>query len=85
MKISLVSALVIVCVTPWVLTRAAEAPRQTDGRTPVLRTTSSGCSSCPPADALLSKLDRQPAAGAAATSGQSYGSGCAICEHEIRL
>src|SRR5258708_18148918 len=64
MKISLVSALVIVCVTPWVLTRAAEAPRQTDGRTPVLVElfTSEGCSSCPPADALLSKLDRQPAA-----------------------
>jgi len=66
MKILLVSALVIVCVTSWVLTRAAEAPRQTDGRTPVLVElfTSEGCSSCPPADALLSKLDRQPAAGA---------------------
>ncbi len=66
MKISLVSAFAIACVTAWVLTRAVEAPRHTDGRTPVLVElfTSEGCSSCPPADALLSKLDRQPAGGA---------------------
>src|SRR5258708_37275240 len=66
MKISLVSVFAIVCVTAWVLTRAVEAPRRNDSRTPVLVElfTSEGCSSCPPADALLSKLDRQPADGA---------------------
>src|SRR6201998_4173896 len=66
MKISLISAFVIVCVTAWVLTRAVEAPSHADRRTPVLVElfTSEGCSSCPPADALLSKLDRQPEAGA---------------------
>jgi hypothetical protein len=66
MKISLVSALAFVCVTVWVLTRAADASPHPDGRTPVLVElfTSEGCSSCPPADALLSKLDRQPADGA---------------------
>jgi hypothetical protein len=66
MKISLVSAFVIVCVTAWVLTRAVEPPSHADRRTPVLVElfTSEGCSSCPPADALLSKLDRQPADGA---------------------
>jgi hypothetical protein len=66
MKASIVSAIAIVSVTAWVLTRAAEAPRHTDGRTPLLVElfTSEGCSSCPPADALLSKLDRQPSAGA---------------------
>jgi hypothetical protein len=66
MKASIISAIAIVSVTAWVLTRAAEAPRHTDGRTPLLVElfTSEGCSSCPPADALLSKLDRQPSAGA---------------------
>jgi hypothetical protein len=66
MKISLLSVFGIVCVTAWVLTRAVEAPRRNDSRTPILVElfTSEGCSSCPPADALLSKLDRQPADGA---------------------
>jgi hypothetical protein len=66
MKISLVSVFGIVCVTAWVLTRAVEAPPRNDSRTPILVElfTSEGCSSCPPADALLSKLDRQPEAGA---------------------
>jgi hypothetical protein len=66
MKISLVSVFIFVCITAWVLTRAVEAPSHLDPRIPVLVElfTSEGCSSCPPADALLSKLDRQPADGA---------------------
>ena len=66
MKISLVFALAIVSVTAWILTSASEASRNYGTRTPILVElfTSEGCSSCPPADALLSKLDQQPTAGA---------------------
>ena len=66
MKILLLSAIAMISVTAWVLTHASEAPRSSDVRIPILVElfTSEGCSSCPPADALLSRLDRQPLAGA---------------------
>src|SRR3974390_3419491 len=66
MKVLFFSVITMVSVTAWVLTHASEAPRSSDVRIPILVElfTSEGCSSCPPADALLSRLDRQPVAGA---------------------
>ena len=66
MKALLLSAIAMISVTAWVLTHASEAPRSSDVRIPILVElfTSEGCSSCPPADGLLSRLDRQPVAGA---------------------
>jgi hypothetical protein len=57
-------SLLIVSVAIFLI-MASESQSSSDGRTPVLVElfTSEGCSSCPPADALLQKLDQQSAAG----------------------
>jgi hypothetical protein len=66
MRTSLLSTLAIFAVAAWVWVRAAETPRYLVSHNPVLVElfTSEGCSSCPPADALLSKFDRQSRTGA---------------------
>jgi hypothetical protein len=66
MKFSLISAIAILSITAWVLTRGPKPARAADARVPVLVElfTSEGCSSCPPADKFLEKLDRQPISGA---------------------
>src|SRR5271170_7254894 len=66
MRTPLLSTLAIVAVAAWVWIRAAETPRYLVSHNPVLVElfTSEGCSGCPPADALLSKFDRQSRTGA---------------------
>ena len=66
MKLSIFVLLVILSIIAWTWTRASKPARAANARTPVLVElfTSEGCSSCPPADRLLQKLDQQPIAGA---------------------
>jgi len=66
MKIPLVSVIVILSTGAWLVASAPQALHGSDPRTPVLVElfTSEGCSSCPPADRFLQKLDGQPIEGA---------------------
>jgi hypothetical protein len=65
MKFLIISTIAFLSVTAGVSMPATESLSGSGGRTPVLVElfTSEGCSSCPPADALLQKLDRQPIVG----------------------
>jgi hypothetical protein len=65
MKTLLFSTVAVLSLGVALLMQASEPTSITNTRTPLLVElfTSEGCSTCPPADAFLQKLDRQPIAG----------------------
>lgn len=66
MKFSLVSAITLISMAVWLFARGSKPAHAAIDRIPVLVElfTSEGCSSCPPADKFLEKLDQQPVSGA---------------------
>jgi len=66
LKATLFSLPVALSVTAWMVAWGSDSVSEANARTPVLVElfTSEGCSSCPPADRFLEKLDRQPVTGA---------------------